>query len=222
MFTGHRATKEQKTVTTSTEAAGEVGDEPAQASKDVKKDQDQADQAEKKDKDNDDNKELQASGMGSAAPSTSSDVPTAPLDEVAPPPTMQTETLTAGSTSESMSPDHAILAKEVENLAIAESNAGTGASADVTTNTNKQEHNWHSYNPNDDSNVQNPNNPNGDEEEDEEPIIHPHLLELEKTKADEPAQYTIEQLHVDRRLLVNRKKQLKMYRVWMQGQFRKL
>jgi tRNAThr (cytosine32-N3)-methyltransferase len=34
--------------------------------------------------------------------------------------------------------------------------------------------------------------------------------------------FTIEQLGVDRRLLVNRKRQLKMYRVWMQGKFRKL
>ena len=34
--------------------------------------------------------------------------------------------------------------------------------------------------------------------------------------------FTIEQLGVDRRMLVNRKRQLKMYRVWMQGKFRKL
>ncbi|EJD07467.1 methyltransferase [Fomitiporia mediterranea MF3/22] len=34
--------------------------------------------------------------------------------------------------------------------------------------------------------------------------------------------FSIEQLGVDRRLLVNRKRQLKMYRVWMQGKFRKL
>ncbi|KAA1475516.1 methyltransferase [Dentipellis sp. KUC8613] len=34
--------------------------------------------------------------------------------------------------------------------------------------------------------------------------------------------FEIVQLGVDRRLLVNRKRQLKMYRVWMQGQFRKL
>ncbi|KAN0088211.1 S-adenosyl-L-methionine-dependent methyltransferase [Tylopilus felleus] len=33
--------------------------------------------------------------------------------------------------------------------------------------------------------------------------------------------FTIEQLGVDRRLLVNRKRQLKMYRVWMQGKFKK-
>lgn len=31
--------------------------------------------------------------------------------------------------------------------------------------------------------------------------------------------FTIKQLGVDRRLLVNRKRQLKMYRVWMQGKF---
>ncbi|KAF8075177.1 S-adenosyl-L-methionine-dependent methyltransferase [Lyophyllum atratum] len=34
--------------------------------------------------------------------------------------------------------------------------------------------------------------------------------------------FTSEQLGVDRRLLVNRKRQLKMYRVWMQGKFRKV
>jgi len=34
--------------------------------------------------------------------------------------------------------------------------------------------------------------------------------------------FAISQLGVDRRLLVNRKRQLKMYRVWMQGQFRKI
>lgn len=34
--------------------------------------------------------------------------------------------------------------------------------------------------------------------------------------------FLAEQLGVDRRLLVNRKRQLKMYRVWMQGKFRKL
>ena len=36
------------------------------------------------------------------------------------------------------------------------------------------------------------------------------------------ARYRTEQLGVDRRLLVNRKRQLKMYRVWVQGKFRKL
>ncbi|KAL5492311.1 hypothetical protein ACEPAI_3758 [Sanghuangporus weigelae] len=34
--------------------------------------------------------------------------------------------------------------------------------------------------------------------------------------------FSIEQLGIDRRLLINRKRQLKMYRVWMQGKFRKL
>jgi hypothetical protein len=37
-----------------------------------------------------------------------------------------------------------------------------------------------------------------------------------------PAPFRTEQLGVDRRLLVNRKRQLKMYRVWVQGKFRKL
>lgn len=34
--------------------------------------------------------------------------------------------------------------------------------------------------------------------------------------------FSIDQLRVDRRLLLNRKRQLKMYRVWMQAKFRKL
>ncbi|OCB89958.1 methyltransferase [Sanghuangporus baumii] len=34
--------------------------------------------------------------------------------------------------------------------------------------------------------------------------------------------FSIEQLGIDRRLLINRRRQLKMYRVWMQGKFRKL
>jgi hypothetical protein len=33
--------------------------------------------------------------------------------------------------------------------------------------------------------------------------------------------FTIKQLGVDRRLIVNRKRQLKMYRVWMQGKFQR-
>lgn len=31
--------------------------------------------------------------------------------------------------------------------------------------------------------------------------------------------FAVDKLGVDRRLLVNRKRQLKMYRVWMQGKF---
>lgn len=34
--------------------------------------------------------------------------------------------------------------------------------------------------------------------------------------------FTVKQLGIDRRLLVNRKKQLKMYRVWLQGEFTKV
>ncbi|RDB18534.1 tRNA(Thr) (cytosine(32)-N(3))-methyltransferase [Hypsizygus marmoreus] len=51
--------------------------------------------------------------------------------------------------------------------------------------------------------------------------IHPNLL---SPLADCPPQplFMTEQLGVDRRLLVNRKRQLKMYRVWMQGKFRKV
>lgn len=52
-----------------------------------------------------------------------------------------------------------------------------------------------------------------------EPMIHPNLMTLED--ATTKPLFTTEQLGVDRRLLVNRKRQLKMYRVWMQGQFRK-
>jgi len=50
--------------------------------------------------------------------------------------------------------------------------------------------------------------------------IHPGLSSQPRCRA-QPL-FAIEQLGVDRRLLVNRKRQLKMYRVWMQGKFRKL
>ncbi|KAF7985767.1 hypothetical protein HWV62_375 [Athelia sp. TMB] len=51
--------------------------------------------------------------------------------------------------------------------------------------------------------------------------IHPNLS---APLADCPPHplFAIEQLGVDRRLIVNRKRQLKMYRVWMQGRFKKL
>ncbi|KAF9232408.1 S-adenosyl-L-methionine-dependent methyltransferase [Melanogaster broomeanus] len=51
--------------------------------------------------------------------------------------------------------------------------------------------------------------------------IHPNLLTPLAGCPPHPL-FAIEQLGVDRRLLVNRKRQLKMYRVWMQGKFRKL
>ncbi|KAJ7272735.1 methyltransferase [Mycena haematopus] len=49
------------------------------------------------------------------------------------------------------------------------------------------------------------------------PGIHPNLL-----SSPPPALFATEQLGVDRRLLLNRKRQVKMYRVWMQAKFRKL
>ncbi|KAI6130187.1 S-adenosyl-L-methionine-dependent methyltransferase [Pisolithus croceorrhizus] len=50
--------------------------------------------------------------------------------------------------------------------------------------------------------------------------IHPILLRPRVPHLPSPP-FSIEQLGVDRRLLVNRKRQLKMYRVWVQGKFRK-
>ncbi|CCM02647.1 uncharacterized protein FIBRA_04751 [Fibroporia radiculosa] len=49
--------------------------------------------------------------------------------------------------------------------------------------------------------------------------IHPSSRQ---TEIEEHPLFSIEQLGIDRRLIVNRKRQLKMYRVWMQGKFRKL
>ncbi|KAG6872318.1 hypothetical protein C0995_010921 [Termitomyces sp. Mi166 len=51
--------------------------------------------------------------------------------------------------------------------------------------------------------------------------IHANLLKPLVNCPPHPL-FASEQLGVDRRLLVNRKRQLKMYRVWMQGKFRKL
>lgn len=53
------------------------------------------------------------------------------------------------------------------------------------------------------------------------PVIHPNLQSLAFAELHHPL-FEVEQLGADRRLLVNRKRQLKMYRVWMQGKFRKL
>ncbi|KAI0091609.1 methyltransferase [Irpex rosettiformis] len=50
---------------------------------------------------------------------------------------------------------------------------------------------------------------------------HIHTVLKEQTNSGHPL-FAIDQLGVDRRLIVNRKRQLKMYRVWMQGKFRKL
>lgn len=52
------------------------------------------------------------------------------------------------------------------------------------------------------------------------PWIHPNLFPPVPDCRPHPL-FTLEQLGVDRRLLVNRKRQLKMYRVWVQGKFRK-
>ncbi|KAI4525774.1 methyltransferase [Schizophyllum commune Loenen D] len=48
------------------------------------------------------------------------------------------------------------------------------------------------------------------------------LQVVDETGDDDSPMFDVEQLGVDRRLIVNRKRKLKMYRVWMQGKFRKL
>jgi len=50
--------------------------------------------------------------------------------------------------------------------------------------------------------------------------IHRNLLPLFSSQGPHPL-FTLKQLGTDRRLLINRKRQLKMYRVWMQGKFQK-
>jgi len=52
-------------------------------------------------------------------------------------------------------------------------------------------------------------------------LVNPILPTPFKDCSSQPL-FAIEQLGVDRRLIVNRKRQLKMYRVWMQGKFRKI
>nr|GAT55058.1 predicted protein [Mycena chlorophos] len=49
-----------------------------------------------------------------------------------------------------------------------------------------------------------------------DPQIHPIL-----SSSPRPSLFTTQQLGVDRRLLLNRKRQVKMYRVWMQAKFQK-
>jgi tRNAThr (cytosine32-N3)-methyltransferase len=50
---------------------------------------------------------------------------------------------------------------------------------------------------------------------------HPLLSALISNRPPHERLFTIDQLGVDRRLIVNRKRQLKMYRVWMQAKFKK-
>ncbi|KAJ8591551.1 methyltransferase [Rhizopogon salebrosus TDB-379] len=51
--------------------------------------------------------------------------------------------------------------------------------------------------------------------------VHHNLLHPLSNCPPHPL-FKIEQLGIDRRLLINRKRQLKMYRIWMQGKFRKM
>ncbi len=65
-----------------------------------------------------------------------------------------------------------------------------------------------------------PSGPPGSSHDPSIRVIHPSLRGSGVLGLANPL-FTIMQLGVDRRLLVNRKRQLKMYRVWMQGKFQR-
>ncbi|KAH9967132.1 S-adenosyl-L-methionine-dependent methyltransferase [Russula dissimulans] len=62
--------------------------------------------------------------------------------------------------------------------------------------------------------------PNPDADDPSAHVIHPSLQDTDTLGLTHPL-FAIKQLGIDRRLLVNRKRQLKMYRVWMQGKFQR-
>jgi len=62
--------------------------------------------------------------------------------------------------------------------------------------------------------------PNPDADDPSVHVIHPSLQDTDTLGLPHPL-FAIKQLGIDRRLLVNRKRQLKMYRVWMQGKFQR-
>ncbi len=76
--------------------------------------------------------------------------------------------------------------------------------------------------PSDSSSPAAPSGPSPGSSPDPSPhVIHPSLQGGPDILGLAHPLFTIMQLGVDRRLLVNRKRQLKMYRVWMQGKFQR-
>lgn len=53
------------------------------------------------------------------------------------------------------------------------------------------------------------------------PAPSPASLAVDRGETLTPVRFELLQLGVDRRLLLNRKRQIKMFRVWMQGRWRK-
>ncbi|KAH8104110.1 methyltransferase [Cristinia sonorae] len=110
---------------------------------------------------------------------------------------------------------------ELDELALLFTGASVPSTMQTTDTTTQEEEHESGPAANDASRAQSPLSPERDTRTPtlSTPSIHPILQQPSSLK--HPL-FSIEQLGVDRRLIVNRKRQLKMYRVWMQGKFQKI